>query len=109
VTVTGIQLGAPGTTLTPRTNQVDFGLSKRITVGRLRINPQLDIFNVLNSSDYYTVRSTVFSPMLNPNVSDPTHAPALPALAAGTNYTNYLAPSRFIQGRILRLGFNVTW
>jgi hypothetical protein len=108
-TVTGIQLDAPGTTLTPRTNQLDFGLSKRIAVGRLRINPKLDIFNVLNTSDYYTVRSTVFSPILNPNVSDPMHSPALPALAAGTNYTNYLAPSRFIQGRILRLGFNVTW
>jgi hypothetical protein len=95
--------------LTPRTNQVDFGLSKRLTFGRLRFDPRIDVFNVLNSNDYYSVRSTTFSPILNPNAPNPTQSPALPALAAGTNYTNYLAPARFLQGRILKIGFNITW
>jgi hypothetical protein len=108
-TVNGVQLDAPLTELTPRTNQVDFGLSKRLTFGRLRVDPRIDVFNVLNSNDYYSVRSTTFSPILNPNAPNPTQSPALPALAAGTNYTNYLAPARFLQGRILKIGFNVTW
>jgi hypothetical protein len=108
-TVTGVQLTAPATTLTPRTNQVDFGLSKRVTFGRLRVDPRVDLFNLLNSNDYYSVRSTSFSPILDSSSPDPTHSPALPALAAGTSYTNYLAPARFLQGRILKIGFNVTW
>src|SRR5205823_5983776 len=106
--VNGVQLDAPSTTLTPRTNQVDFGLSKRMKFGRLRVDPKFDLFNLFNSSDYYSVRSTTFSPILNTSVSDPTHAPALPSLASGTNYTNYLSPARFLQGRILNLGLSVS-
>jgi hypothetical protein len=105
-TVTGVQLDAPQTTLTPRTNQVDIGVSKRISFGRFRIDPKLDLFNALNSSDYYSVRSTSFSPIVGP---EGVTGPALPSPAAGTNYTNYRAPARFLQGRILKLGFNMSW
>jgi hypothetical protein len=107
--VTDVQLDAPQVTLTPRTNQLDFGLSKRMKFGRLRVDPKLDLFNLLNSNDYFSVRSTSFSPIPNMSVSDPTHSAALPAPAAGTSYTNYRAPARFLQGRILKLGFNVSW
>ena len=38
-----------------------------------------------------------------------TLAAALPSLATGTNYTNFRAPARFLDGRIFRIGFNVSW
>jgi hypothetical protein len=104
--VTGVQLDAPSTTLTPRTNQVDLGLSKRLKIGRFRFDPKIDLFNALNSSDYYSVRSTSFSPVVGP---DGITGRAQPSLASGTNYTNYRAPARFLQGRIVKLGFNLMW
>ena len=105
-TVTGVQLDQPLTSLTPRTNQVDIGLSKRITFRRFRFDPKFDLFNARNSSDSSSVRSTSFSPVVGPGG---VNGPALPSLAAGTNYTNYRSPARFLQGRILKLGFNMTW
>jgi hypothetical protein len=104
-----VTLDAPNTTLTPRTNEIDFGLQKRLKFGRLHVDPRADIFNALNSSAFYTVRATAFSPILNTSVANPTLSPALPSLAAGTSYTNYRAPTRFLDGRVLRLGFNITW
>ena len=47
---------APGTLLTPRVNQLDLSFSKRITVGSVKFDPKIDIFNALNSDDYFTVR-----------------------------------------------------
>ena len=96
-----------GVTLTPRTNQVDFGIAKRLKFGRIRIDPKIDLFNALNSDDYYAVTTSNFSPILNASASDPSHSPALPAKTNG--YPTYHQPSRFLQGRIVRLGANVTW
>jgi len=104
-----VPLDPSNVTLTPRTNQVDFGVSKRIKIGRLRFDPKIDLFNALNSNDYYSVRSTTFSPILDTSAADPTHAPALPSLAAGSNYTNFRTPARFLQRRLIRLGFNLAW
>ena len=101
-----VPLDASGTTLTPRTNQVDLGLAKRLTMGHLRIDPKVDLFNAFNSSAYFTVRSTAFSPIAGPNG---TSAPALPAPATGSPYTNFRAPGSVLQGRIIRVGANVTW
>jgi hypothetical protein len=91
-----VPLIAPDTEQTPRINQLDIGVSKRITIGRMRLEPKLDIFNALNSSDYFTVRSTTFQP----------------TAAAGVSVGNppaYLAPASILQGRLIRLGANVTW
>src|SRR5262249_61602769 len=52
-----VPLDPTGVTQTPRTNQVDFGLAKRMKFGRLRIDPKIDLFNALNSDDYYSVTS----------------------------------------------------
>ena len=82
-------------------------MAKRLKFGRIRIDPKIDLFNALNSDDYYTVTATTFSPILNTAASDPTHSPALPTLTNG--FTTYRQPSRFLQGRIVRLGANVTW
>ena len=102
-------LDPSGTTLTPRTNQVDLGLAKRMKFGRIRIDPKVDLFNALNSSDYYSVTATTFSPILNPAAADPAHSAALPANATGTQFTSYHQPARFLQGRIVRIGANITW
>jgi hypothetical protein len=96
-------------TLTPRTNQVDFGLAKRLKFGRIRFDPRIDLFNAFNSDDYYSVTSTAFSPILDTTQATPTTSPAVGSLASGTNFTAYRQPSRFLQGRIFKLGFNMSW
>ena len=83
-----VPLIAPGTELTPRINQVDFSVGKRFTFERLRIEPKIDLFNALNSSDYYSVRTMVYS-----------------AVAGAT----YKQPREILQGRIVRLGAVVNW
>ena len=96
-----VPLDAPGTLLTPRVTQLDLSFSKRVTVGSLKIDPKIDIFNALNSDDYFTVRSAAFSPVSNP------------ALATGLQGTGsggtYLQPGSILQGRIIRLAAVLTW
>jgi Carboxypeptidase regulatory-like domain/TonB dependent receptor-like, beta-barrel len=86
------QLNVPliptGTELTPRVNQVDFSVSKRFTFERIRLEPKIDIFNAFNSSDYYTVRSMVYSTTAN---------------------ATYKLPGSILQGRIVRLGAVFNW
>ena len=95
-----VPLDAPGTLLTPRVNQLDLSFSKRITVGGIKFDPKIDIFNALNSDDYFTVRSTTFSPTTNPALTTPVTQGS-----AGT----YLQPGSILQGRIIRIGAVVTW
>jgi hypothetical protein len=95
-----VPIVAPGTEQTARLNQLDLAVSKRITVGRFKFEPKADLFNALNSSDYFTVRSTTFQP---------TAAAGVSALGPGGTPTAYLAPSSILQGRLLRIGANVTW
>jgi hypothetical protein len=94
-----VPLDAPGTLLTPRVNQLDLSFSKRITVGGIKFDPKIDIFNALNSDDYFTVRGTAYSPVSNP---------ALATAFNGSGGT-YLQPGSILQGRIIRLGAVVTW
>ena len=68
-----VPLELPGTLLTPRVNQLDLSFSKRITVAGLKFDPKIDIFNALNSDDYFSVRGTAFSPATERGVD---HAPA---------------------------------
>lgn len=88
-----VPLVQPGKELTPRLNQVDLSLAKRVTFGRLRIDPKIDVFNVFNSSDYYTVRTLTFTPTATPGVS------------AGL----YNFPGSILQGRLLRIAAVVNW
>jgi hypothetical protein len=81
-----IPLIAPGTELTPRINQVDFSVTKQINLERVRIQPRIDLFNALNSSDYYTIRSYAYS------------------TAPGAAYKQ---PGSILLGRVVRLGFNL--
>ncbi len=86
-------LVAPGVEQTPRTNQVDLSISKRLTIGRLKIDPKLDIFNALNSDSWFSVRATAYT------------ATAVAGVSGGT----YMLPGSIIQGRLLRLGAVVNW
>jgi hypothetical protein len=96
-----VPLDPPGTLLTPRVNQLDLSFSKRITVRGIKFDPKIDIFNALNSADYFSVRSQTFTPVSNP------------ALATGLQGTGsggtYLQPSSILQGRLIRLGAVITW
>jgi Carboxypeptidase regulatory-like domain len=80
-----IPLIAPGTELTPRINQVDFGVSKTFTFGTTRFTPKLDLFNAFNADYWSAVASTQW--------------------AAST----YLQPSVILQGRIIRASIDVKW
>jgi len=90
-----VPLDHPGTLLTPRVNQLDLSFSKRITIRNVKIDPKIDIFNALNSDDYFSVRTTSFTP-----VSNPAHAKGLQGTGSGGTY---LQPGSILQGRLLRI------
>ena len=66
-----VPLDAPGTLLTPRVTQLDLSFSKRITAKGIKIDPKIDIFNALNSDDYFSVRGTTFTPTTNSALTTP--------------------------------------
>ena len=80
-----IPLVAPESEFTPRINQVDFSVSKRLEFGTVSLLPKLDLFNALNSDDYTSVVTSQFG--------------------AAT----YMRPSTVLQGRIIRVGADVRW
>ena len=93
-----VPVAFPDTQLTPRLNQVDLSIAKRITMGGIKLDPKIDIFNLLNSDDYFTVRSGAGVP----SAYTPT---ATPGVSAGT----YLLPGSILQGRLLRLAVVLQW
>ena len=58
-----------------------------------------DLFNALNSADYYSVRTTVFSPVTSAALQTGLQGTGL----GGT----YLQPQSILQGRIVRLAFQM--
>jgi hypothetical protein len=88
-----VPLVPPGTEQMPRMNQIDFSIARRIKVGRLTLDPKLDLFNAFNSSAYFTTRTNSFTPTATAGVS------------AGT----YLYPGSILQGRLLRIAAVVNW
>jgi hypothetical protein len=75
-----VPLIAPNTLFGDRINQLDLNVTKTITVGRYRIQPKFDLFNALNASPVYAVRT----------------------LNYGT--ASYLQPSSILVGRVFQLG-----
>jgi len=80
-----VPLVAPETEYTPRLRQLDLSFSKRVTFGAATVVPKIDFFNALNSDDYSAVSSTIYGAR------------------------DYLQPSVVLQGRIIRIGAEVTW
>ena len=70
-----------------------YGTQDIITVGGVKIDPKLDVFNALNSDDYFSVRTTTYSPTATAGVSGGT----------------YMQPGSILQGRLLRIAAVVTW
>jgi hypothetical protein len=88
-----VPLVPPGTQMTPRVNQLDLSVSKRLSLGRVKIDPKLDIFNALNSDDYFSVRTVAFAPTASGGISGGSH----------------LQPQSILQGRLLRIGAVINW
>ena len=61
-----VPLDPAGTTLTPRTNQLDIGLAKRFLFGRVRVSPKVDKFRALNPSLRVPSPSPAFTPAGGP-------------------------------------------
>jgi len=80
-----IPLVAPGTELLPRLKQLDLNVARWFQIGRMRVNGQVDLFNVFNANTVLNYRSTNFG------------TPA------------YLQPSSVLQGRIIRIGTRINW
>ncbi len=80
-----VPLVAPETEFTPRLNQVDFSVSKRFEFGGFRVTPKMDLFNALNSDDYSSVATAQFGAQ------------------------TYKQPSVILQGRIIRIGADMSW
>jgi hypothetical protein len=80
-----VSLVPPETEFTPRINQVDLSVSKRLAFGNISVLPRVDFFNALNSDDYTAVQTVQYG--------------------AGT----YMQPSVVLQGRIIRIGADVRW
>jgi len=75
----------PGTEKSDRIKQLDLTVGKWMTIGRVRVQPELSVFNLLNNIAVYAVRSMNF----------------------GTS--SYLQPSTTLQPRLVRLGVQVKW
>jgi hypothetical protein len=76
---------------TDRINQLDLRVTKSVTVGRVKVLPQLEIFNVFNSSAVILQRSTDYS------------------IASATAPATFNQPSGILNGRIIGLGAQVRW
>jgi hypothetical protein len=75
-----VPLVAPNTEFGDRINQLDLNVSKTIKLARFSIQPKFDLFNALNVSPVYAVRTMNF----------------------GT--ASYLQPSSILIGRVYQLG-----
>jgi hypothetical protein len=76
---------------TDRVNQLDLRLTKTLAVGRVKVLPQLEVFNVFNADPVILQRSTDFS------------------IATATAPTTYNQPSGILNGRFIGLGAQVRW
>jgi len=70
-----MRLNQPGEDYLPRVNQVDVTLSKTLQFGRVRVSPEVSLFNMLNAN---------------------------PVLSQTTTYPNLGTPLRILDGRLIR-------
>jgi len=75
-----VPLVAPQTEFGDRINQLDINVTKTIKIGRASLQPKLDVFNMLNRSPVYAVRSLNY------------------------NTAAYNQPSSILVGRVLQVG-----
>jgi hypothetical protein len=80
-----VPLEAPSTRLSERINQLDISVGKAVRFGKLRVRPEMSLFNALNNLAVYGVRS----------------------LNYGT--AAYMVPSSIVPPRIFRIGVQADW
>lgn len=80
-----VPLVKPGTELSDRITMLDLNIGRWINFGKVRIQPEVAIFNALNSHAVYGVRSSNFLT------------------------SSYLQPSTLLQPRITRVGMDIKW
>jgi hypothetical protein len=61
-----IRLNEPGSLLLPRINQLDISLSRDFQAGRLRLRPQVDVFNAFNDNSVIQVNTTYGPSLMQP-------------------------------------------
>jgi hypothetical protein len=81
-----VPLIAPGTVYTPRIHQVDFRVAKDFQINRLRIQPQFDVYNLLNGA-YVLAQNNTYAP-------------------TGTTWQR---PTSIMQGRLMKVGVQVNF
>jgi hypothetical protein len=62
-----VELIEPGTMYGDRTYLTDFRVSRMVTAGRVRIEPELNIYNLLNASSALSINTTYGPQWLRPN------------------------------------------
>ena len=62
-TTVNVRLNEPGSVFLDRVNQLDFAVSRDFQLGRVRVRPQIDIFNALNNNSV-TQANTTYGPNL---------------------------------------------
>ena len=80
-----VPLVKPGTELSDQVKMLDINIGRWFRHGKLRIQPEVAIFNALNNLAVYGVRSQNY----------------------GTS--SYMQPSTLLQPRVTRVGVNVKW
>jgi hypothetical protein len=75
-----VPLVAPMTEYGDRINQLDFSVTKTVKIGRASIQPKFDLFNMLNVSPVYAVRTSNYAT------------------------ASYMQPSSILVGRVFQLG-----
>ena len=80
-----VPLEAPGVLKSDWINQLDINVGKNVKFGKLTIEPEVSVFNTLNSLAVYAVRSFNY----------------------GTS--SYLQPSTTLIPRVMRIGADVKW
>jgi Carboxypeptidase regulatory-like domain len=74
-----LRLNEPGSVYADRVNQLDFTLAKTFIVNRIRLTPEVSLFNMLNANPIVS-QTTAFGPALG-------------------------NPLRILEGRLIRFGF----
>jgi hypothetical protein len=69
--VVNTQIVPPGTIYGDRLNQLDFRLTKNIVSGRVRLQPQFDLYNLLNSNAVLSLNTTYGTAWQRPIAIEP--------------------------------------
>jgi hypothetical protein len=70
----GLRLSEPGSVYADRVNQLDFTLAKTFIVNRIRLTPEVSLFNMLNANPIVS-QVTAFGPGIRCGLADPVRLP----------------------------------